>query len=380
MGFEAQIMVLMCCLTLSSHAAFVPLSKAPELSFADLPSCSLQCTVTNIPESNCALTDIECVCQDKGFAQAVALCMLEKCNMRDIERSVKVQASICHLSSESRRHQTAMYLALAEAFATAFIILRIAGKYVSKRLGKDDLLLVVTYLLSFVTLGTTIMILHLGFGEHIWNLKEGNLLRILRLYWISAIIYIGMLAMLKTTLILFYLEFFTFSRFRFIAYGVTAYIFVNTAIIIFLAGFICRPLQMFWNRGIKTGKCMDIPTVGNVVSGSAIAQDIILLILPLAFLHRLHMPLSRKIGLTVIFCVGIFGCIATTIRLLENPKFKISLDPTWEYVPGTIWTVVELAAIYGCVSLPSIRIFLVYILPDGFKASFSKAVKRWSPS
>jgi hypothetical protein len=174
------------------------------------------------------------------------------------------------------------------------------------------------------------------------------------------------LALIKVSLILFYLEIFNSSGFRISAYCVLVFITINSLVIFFLTIFICTPVSFFWDRDIK-GKCMDLQALAYASSASAIVQDFILLILPLVFIRNLHLKRHRKIGAAFMFSVGSFGCITTILRLHTLSTFKISIDPTWDYVPTTIWTEFELAAGGLCVSLPSIRIFIIKTLPGRFK-------------
>lgn len=59
------------------------------------------------------------------------------------------------------------------------------------------------------------------------------------------------------------------------------------------------------------------------------------------------------------------------MRLPSLSTFKISIDPSWDYVPVTIWTELELAAGFLCVSLPSIRMLFVRLLPKRLKEFLS---------
>jgi hypothetical protein len=174
------------------------------------------------------------------------------------------------------------------------------------------------------------------------------------------------LALIKVSLVLFYLEIFNSPGFKMSAYCVLVFITINSLLIFFLTIFICTPVPYFWDRDIE-GKCMDLQAVAYASSASAIVQDFILLILPLVFIRNLHLRRRRKIGAALMFSIGSFGCITTILRLHTLSTFKISMDPTWDYVPTTIWTEFELAAGGLCVSLPSIRIFIIKILPGRFK-------------
>lgn len=188
---------------------------------------------------------------------------------------------------------------------------------------------------------------------------------------ISSATYVVVLGLIKVSLILFYLEIFKTRRFTLTAYVVLGYIVINTAIIFVMTICTCTPIAYFWNRDIK-GKCMNLQGLAYANSASAILQDLILLILPLVFIKNLQMKKYRKLSVGLMFAIGTFGCIATIIRLRALLAFKISIDPTWDYVPATIWTEVELATGFVCVSLPSIRILIVKMLPSRVKYFLSQ--------
>jgi hypothetical protein len=202
--------------------------------------------------------------------------------------------------------------------------------------------------------------------------------------YVSWSIYVIVLCSIKVSLVLFYLEIFTTPRFRKIAYTVLAFIVINSIAIFLVATLPCRPLAAFWNRDIKGGKCINIQAAAYANSACALVQDIILLILPLAFLRNLQMKRYRKIAVGLMFSIGTFGAVATIMRLPSLSTFKISLDPTWDYVAVTKWSQLELAAGVLCLSLPSIRIIFAMIIPASVKEmlsmnTFSKAYGRSDP-
>lgn len=231
------------------------------------------------------------------------------------------------------------------------------------------------------------IVTRLGFGEHLWNLQDQMLLPILRFcklndstlpnlanlstVLVASSTYVLVLGLIKVSLILFYLEIFKTRRFVISAYVLLGYIILNSLIIFLMTLFMCRPINSFWSRDIK-GTCMDQQSLGYANSASAIFQDLMLLILPLVFIRNLQMKRYRKLAVGLMFAIGTFGCIATIVRLQALLAFKVSIDPTWDYVPVTIWTEVELAAGFVCACLPSIRILVVKILPKSFKKFFSQ--------
>lgn len=173
--------------------------------------------------------------------------------------------------------------------------------------------------------------------------------------------YILVVTLSKIALVVFYLEIFDSRRFKITAYIVMVYLIVTSLISFFITIFVCKPVSYYWNRDIE-GTCMDPQVIAYGCSVCAIIQDLILLILPLVFIRDLTMQRRRKIGAVVMFSIGSLGCIATIVRFHTLTQFRISVDPTWDYVSATVWTEIELAAISICVSLPSIRVLVSKML------------------
>ncbi|KAJ8109762.1 hypothetical protein OPT61_g7220 [Boeremia exigua] len=346
-----------------------------ELTVADIPPCGLRCLFIVLPASGCLPTDVECICASKSLEQELAACLLANCTMQDALDTSRVQADLCDLSEESKTKQVLLYTCIVYSIAFLSVALRVAGKAVSQRLAWDDAMVVAALFLTAVPLGFVLDMVFKGFGDHLWNLHDGKLLPILRNLYISWSAYVIVLCMIKISLVLFYLEIFKTPRFRMTAFIFLGYLITNSLVIFFIAICACTPIPSFWNRDIK-GKCINIQGAAYANSGSAIVQDIMLLIMPLAFIRNLQMKRFRKIAVGFMFVVGTFGCIATIMRLPSLSSFQISIDPSWDYVPITIWTELELAAGFLCVSLPSIRILLVRILPKRFINFFSNITSR----
>ena len=73
-----------------------------------------------------------------------------------------------------------MYTTIVYSIAFFSVVLRIAGKAVSKRLAWDDAMVVAALFLTAIPLGCVLNMAVKGFGEHLWNLDDGKLLTILR--------------------------------------------------------------------------------------------------------------------------------------------------------------------------------------------------------
>jgi hypothetical protein len=292
---------------------------------------------------------------------------------------------MCHLSNDSKKWDVILYASIVFPIAWFSVLLRFAGKWVSSRLYWDDAMVAVAILLTAAPLGCVMHMAVNGFGEHLWNLEDGKLSTILRSckslsiiflvfanrcarsVYISWTSYVVVLCLIKISLVLFYLEIFQTRKFRITAYIFLVYLVANSLAMFGIALFTCTPIESFWNRDIKTGKCINLQAGAYFISASSLLQDIMLLVLPIMFISNLQMKRHRKVAVAIMFIVGTFGCVATLMRLPSLSTFKISIDPCWDYVPVTIWTIIELGVGFVCISLPSIRVLLVKIFPKSLK-------------
>lgn len=77
--------------------AFAALAAAQ--SITDLPTCSLSCLTTAIPQLGCGLTDLKCSCQKAGeLTPILTQCVQKSCSEADQKKTLEVLAAICAAS------------------------------------------------------------------------------------------------------------------------------------------------------------------------------------------------------------------------------------------------------------------------------------------
>ncbi|KUI53608.1 hypothetical protein VP1G_00986 [Cytospora mali] len=270
----------------------------------------------------------------------------------------KLQAADCHFSNESKSTDVLVVMSVLYGVTVAFVLLRVLSKLMTQTFCTEDHLIICALLLSAVSFVCAVYMAELGFGSHIWELKDGALLRILRLLYIGEIIYIVVLTLTKASIVCMYLRiFWAYPPFQKACYVVLGYIILPSIVIIFLTIFSCQPIQYFWDRDL-TGSCRDVTAVAFVNSGFAVSQDLVIILLPVYMLWNLNMNWKRKIFIGIMFAIGGLGLIATIIRLRTLFTFGDLSDPTWSYVPLIYWTTVELSAGIVVSCLPAVRILL----------------------
>ncbi|MCJ1350127.1 MAG: hypothetical protein MMC33_000108 [Icmadophila ericetorum] len=118
----------------------------------------------------------------------------------------------------------------------------------------------------------------------------------------------------------------------------------------FVEAFACTPREMIWNPFVTSGHCLNINANLVATASFNILSDFSIFALPLFVIWKLHLPTKEKIGVSAIFAVGLFGCIASIIRLLYTIKFVTAKDSTYTIFFVAVWAVVEIAIgiIVGC--------------------------------
>lgn len=149
--------------------------------------------------------------------------------------------------------------------------------------------------------------------------------------------------------------FWAYLPFKLACYSALAFITLPSAAIILITILSCDPIPFFWDRDLPAGRCTDVAALAYANSGLAVAQDALLMALPVAMLWRLNMPQRRKVLVGGMLAVGSVGLVATVVRLRTLAVFDSLADPTWDYVPVVYWTSVELAAGIVASALPAVR-------------------------
>ena len=67
---------------------------------------------------------------------------------------------------------------------------------------------------------------------------------------------------------------------------------------------VCQPLAKFWNP-LSPGKCINIEALSYYGGISNLVTDVWLFLLPVPLIVRLHVSRPKKIGLSVIFTIGL---------------------------------------------------------------------------
>ena len=118
-----------------------------------------------------------------------------------------------------------------------------------------------------------------------------------------------------------YIEIFSMPLFRSFAYGIAWVVglFYIGCMTTTLA--LCRPISHSWNKEIS-GSCGSIGMAEMIPAAFNMVLDVVIVLLPLPIVWKLQMPKQKKVGVTVIFALGL-GWVTNTP--LINPRLNVGV-------------------------------------------------------
>ena len=94
-----------------------------------------------------------------------------------------------------------------------------------------------------------------GMGRHTDTLSQSDLATSMKPFWASIQIYGIGLFLTKISILVQYLRIFPYRLFRILCFCLIALIFAWSCVTAGLSIFFCRPVEFFWDKTIKDGKC-----------------------------------------------------------------------------------------------------------------------------
>ncbi|KAB5586220.1 hypothetical protein GE09DRAFT_57528 [Coniochaeta sp. 2T2.1] len=342
----------------------------------DIPKCGLACILDKLPASPChTITNTSCLCNDQVLQGAVQQCLQKECTVVDAIGTIGATATMCHRPERSRKHDMFAMLAVEIPALTCALLRFVSRWYIATEFALDDCVMVIVTgtFVPFLVIGQ--MAGMIGFGVDIWTVDAATLTYALKLFFIDESLYLSIIFLTKVAILLFYIRLFPQAVFRRTCYLVLCWVSITGIVLLTMQIFQCIPISYSWEgwKGDFVGphKCLEVNTLVFTAAGFSIAQDLVILALPLPILARLQVGWRSKVQVMVMFSLGIFIVITSCIRLRSIVKFARSSNPSWDYTDAIIWSGLEAAVSVMVVSLPAIRLLVTRIWPK-LTASMSK--------
>ncbi|RDW60455.1 CFEM domain-containing protein [Aspergillus mulundensis] len=327
----------------------------------DVPTCALTCLISAIGNSTCSFTDLDCVCGDAQLNAQSTACVLGSCSVMESLTAKNMTYTLCQYPYSDDTHVFPVTNIVGIVVAIVSVAMRLTSRAMDKRLGWDDLLIFVALLFAAAISGIGIKLKDTGLGKDIWAVPFDDIRKTLKLFFIEEELYGACIAIVKCSMLMLYLRLFPNRGLRIAVYiTLTVTIMWGLGAVFVLLGS-CQPISHYWNEwdGEHEGKCIsqnDILLAHSIIN---ILLDVVITIMPLPIVVKLHMPLGKRLGVMLMFGVGIVVTIISIMRLVKTVGFNSTQNPTKDFVPVGIWSLLEFDVAIMCACMPAIRTLFI---------------------
>jgi hypothetical protein len=163
------------------------------------------------------------------------------------------------------------------------------------------------------------------------------------------------LSLTKISILLQYRRVFVGSDIQRIITGSIGVIVVYGLWSVFATAFMCTPVSYFWNPSIG-GHCLSRLGVWFANASLNIITDVVICLMPVPVLNRLSLPRKQKYALIAVFCLGLFVCLTSILRLKALYQISVSTDVTWDNTPAAYWSSLECNCSVVAACLPTVKL------------------------
>ncbi|RYP19807.1 hypothetical protein DL765_003153 [Monosporascus sp. GIB2] len=267
-------------------------------------------------------------------------------------------------------------IAICQALSTMAIIGRLYSRFIIRRHAKADSY-VATLANTSISLRMTVVP---GFFIHQWNIRLGVFTEFLKMVFIQSQLYIVGVVALKVSILLEWKNIFVPPGTRNIVFWATHFM-IWSCVVFYLSTIIafnvaCTPYEAHWNKLIR-GSCDRVKPGFIDMSTGAIfnfVTDAVILLLPQRAIWKLKMSTKKKIGVSVVFSVGILACLTALLRLVSTLEYAKSSDFSYGFSPLTLYTAAEMTCGFLVMCMPAMpKVFSVLKKKLGIWTGSSKS-------
>ncbi|GAB1313648.1 hypothetical protein MFIFM68171_03858 [Madurella fahalii] len=322
----------------------------------------MSCLSAVVPLSACnPSVNVTCICPESDQYPELMRCVGSRCSPKEILAVMVIESTAC---DRPRRTRKAALLVPLGIILPAFILLlvRFYSRWIiSGQFEADD------YVMMVCAVAYTAMEIinqiegAVGFGFDLWTIRREDLALGLKLLHFVESLYIITIALAKVSLLTFYLRTFSepHTNMRRATCCVLGFVIVVNAILLVVQIFQCIPFEANWERWNaaynRPYPCVNVNQFLIARAGLNIAQEVIIMCLPVPTLLRLNLPLRLKMNAVAMFSLGILIVITSCTRLAYIIPLADSVNFSWDYTDGIIWTGIEAAVTIIVPCLPSLR-------------------------
>ncbi|OJI88361.1 hypothetical protein ASPTUDRAFT_195907 [Aspergillus tubingensis CBS 134.48] len=270
------------------------------------------------------------------------------------------------------------------------VLLRIWSRYLTRsRLGADDILIVVGYILAIGQSITSWYYIKTNYvGIHIWDIPKNYDLK-LGLIWNFAnqLVYNPSLTMVKLSILVFLRRLESQSRLVNLLIWSTMFITVALFIaVLFVDIFQCSPVTYVYDFSIPNGSCINQGAFYVATAATYLFTDVLVLSIPIIITWGLQMPLRRKVAVCVVLCMGAVATGVGVWRIVLLVQGFFPTHPVYDatYSIGFCSSAVEvhvavLAACAPCLKA-IVSTYLPRLLGSSRRATYPSTSRQYIPN
>ncbi|KAI1858057.1 uncharacterized protein JN550_012879 [Neoarthrinium moseri] len=274
------------------------------------------------------------------------------------------------------------YTALSVCLAVATITMgiRLYSRVVKvRKLRIEDYLACIGFVAYVGYLTTTYMrAAQFGIFVHQWNIRLKDMSIILLRSHVAQNMYPIVMMTMKTAILREWIRIFVphgqRNAFFWLCTVVLVINLLYYASAIVAVNLTCIPIQATWDFTVK-GKCFNGKALASSGVSVNLVSDVIILVLPQKTIWNLNMPRRKKIGVSIVFAVGLFACIAAICRLAASVIYSESSDVTYYGSAAGLWVIAEMTCAFLVFALPAVpRAFT----GDGVATQILVSLRAWA--
>ncbi|KAF2455128.1 hypothetical protein BDY21DRAFT_351277 [Lineolata rhizophorae] len=240
-------------------------------------------------------------------------------------------------------------------------------KFLDRKILLEDWLTVLGWALWMTYVSVTSFFDQHGGGLHQWKLTMADLAEMLKWIYISAILYGPTVTVIRAAICVMYMRMFVTRQGKnYFYWGAHAILWSNVitySVCTAFQIFACHPRERYWGGHRIDGWCFNIDAMNIASATFNSISDFALLLLPQSVIWKLHLPVRRRIGLSLIFIGGLGACACSVVRLAYCVILLNKVDLSYYLAAMGLWVYAEIAVGLICASTPTFPRFWKHVAP-----------------
>ncbi|KAI0402747.1 hypothetical protein F4802DRAFT_599709 [Xylaria palmicola] len=123
---------------------------------------------------------------------------------------------------------------------------------------------------------------------------------------------------------------------------------------IFLEDLACFPERRIWDKTVPGSQCLDFKIIVLVGASINVILDLITLILPQKVIWSLQLSTKKKIGVSLVFTIGVLAIASATSRLVFTVFYFKSDDTAFTLSALSLWLIAEMTCMFLIFAGPAV--------------------------